>query len=196
MAWTYEQKFNGLTTGDLNGQDSWASSTSFDVTEADSYEGAKSVTATAANAVITRSVTAVSSGTLYFAMMRPDTNADSNFDLLTSSATALRIRIAFQVSNITLKDGTGNLDLVTGYTNSQWYVFEINFDASNQHTVRVHDGTSWSELTASRAAATNGDIDGVRFNQGNAGTAYWDTITPTNPVVATNGKNLLLLGVG
>ena len=41
--WTYEQKFDGLNDGDLNGQDSWSGATEFDVTTdaAALYEGTK-----------------------------------------------------------------------------------------------------------------------------------------------------------
>jgi hypothetical protein len=46
MAWTYEQKFDGLTTGDLNGQDSWSGSTNYDVSTTNPAEGTKCVTIT------------------------------------------------------------------------------------------------------------------------------------------------------
>jgi len=42
--WTYEQKFNGLNDGDLNGQDDWSAESDTDVVQTGTpYEGAKHV---------------------------------------------------------------------------------------------------------------------------------------------------------
>ncbi|KKU20693.1 MAG: hypothetical protein UX33_C0041G0011, partial [Candidatus Azambacteria bacterium GW2011_GWC1_46_13] len=42
-AWTYEQTFNTLNNGDLNGQDSWSGAVEYDIQSSISHEGTKAV---------------------------------------------------------------------------------------------------------------------------------------------------------
>src|SRR3989338_8281410 len=69
-AWSYEQTFNNLNNGDLNGQDSWSGSTAFDVvTTGTPYEGAKHLSfSTLADIDISRNITPTENGTLYFSV--------------------------------------------------------------------------------------------------------------------------------
>ena len=198
MAWSYEQLFNSLNTGDLNGQDSWSGDPNYDVGTTAPFEGTKGVQSTASNGTIRRAITAVSSGVMYFAMRRPDTISDAEFQLRTAGNTLVRLQIAFQGGNITVSDSASPHTLVTNYSTSVFYVFEVTFDASNQHSIRYRTtATAWSASTGNLAAENNGDIDAVGFSQGSLGTAYIDTITPTDPTPSSiSGSTASLMGVG
>lgn len=187
MAWTYEQNFNALNDGDLNGQDSWSGGTGYDVQTSVVYEGAKAVIGDSTNQNIDRAITAVSAGTVYFAMRH---NGTSNMSLrFLTGGSNIRFQVTFSSSNITVSNGAGTVTLVTGYGTSQFYLFEVTFNSSNQHVVRVHDGTSWSLPTATLTATNNGDVDTIRINQGATGIGYVDLITPTQPTTSTNTSN-------
>src|SRR3990167_10712671 len=71
MAWTYEQKFNDLNNGDLNGQDSWSAHLAFDVETSVKYEGAKALSFLLAseNEYANRNIDAISQGIVYVALM-------------------------------------------------------------------------------------------------------------------------------
>lgn len=145
------------------------------------FEGSKSVKETAANGSIDRAITGVSSGVFYFAMMRPDTTGDATFRLL--SGGSVWLGVTFETSNIILNDA-GSTTLVTGYTASQWYVFEVTIISTSQLSVRYHNGVSWSSSTGTRTSGVTGSVDTIRLNSGASGTCYWDLITPTDPFPA------------
>lgn len=183
MAWTFEEKFNTLTDGDLNGQNSWTGDVDFDVQTHISYEGAKGISVTAANGYCTRSITSVSDGVVYFAVMRGNTTGDVSFDFLTGGSTRVRFIVANSNTNVTISNGAG-VHTWTGIVSAgNWLLFEFTFDASNNHSVRYHNGVSWSASTGTLSAAVGGNIDGIRLGSGGtAGVSYFDYISPTNPI--------------
>jgi len=186
--WVYEQKFNTLNDGDLNGQDSWSGSVNFDVTTDDNYDsgGSKCVKIASApsNDKIGRSVTKCDSdgSELYIAMKSAVTTNISGVDLGTATKVAA-LRIQFS------SDGhiyfSGN-DWGT-YSANKWYVVKITFDfTNNRYDANVYEeGTGWgtplTNLTPDQPIGT-----GItRMFLGPAytivDTFYYDTITPTDP---------------
>lgn len=205
MAWTYEQKFNSLTDGDLNGQDSWSGGTAVDVQTAVTYEGAKAIKEINGNTNMFRDVTAVTSGTLYIAGRMEAGFADgANFDMLSASGATLQTRLSLDgAGNITASHGGGASIIVTGYSVDTWYLFEIVFTGSTfsirYNTTGLPSGWSASFGPYNYIAGA-ADLDRIRLNLGGSQTSYWDTITPTNPIVAatttTYPAGRLLMGVG
>src|SRR4030042_2486659 len=70
-SFNYEQKFNALSDGDLNGQDSFTADAEFDVQTSIKYEGAKGLlipTVDGATKTAIRSIDACVDGTVYCVM--------------------------------------------------------------------------------------------------------------------------------
>lgn len=193
-AWTYEQLFNTLSNGDLNGQDSWSGGTAVDVQSTVVYEGAKAIIEVNGNTNMTRSITAVTSGTMYIAgRMEAGFGDGANFDMRSNGNTNSQIRIAFRdTGNISAFSSSGENIIVTGFLTGTWYLFEITFNGSS-YTVRYNtSGTSagWSSSFGPYNYQTGAaDIDTIRFNLGGSQTSYWDTITPTNPIASAPAFN-------
>ena len=191
MAWTYEQKFNTLTDGDLDGQDNWVlAGGSITVQTTTKYEGAKAVQSAggAASDDYSRTITAISDGLVYVAMSVNGTVPSSHepYFMLYSGTTRV-VMIRFD-SNGYIRYYTGGafVDYST-YTTNQWYVLAIEFDDTNQpdkFRMKVHDGSSWGSWT-SWVATQNAysTINKIRIDhEGGSGiNAFWDTITPTDP---------------
>lgn len=184
MAFLYDQGFETLNTGDLNGQDSWSGDTDFDVTTSNPYEGLKCVTGTAANGTISRAFTASTSGVAYFAMRHSGTG-DASFVFRTTGNTVTRFLVTFDSTNVVVTSGAGTATLISNYTDNAYYLFECTYNASNQHNIRAHDGSSWGSATGLLNAANNGNVDGVALNQGASGTVFLDIISPNNPRTPT-----------
>lgn len=190
MAWTYEQLFNTLNDGDLNGQDSWTGGANYDVQTTTKYEGAKGIEGVNTNQNIARTITGVTSGTLYVAMRMSAHGAgsgDAAFDLLTSGTDiAVRTQFRGDSDNVVTTDGASTQTLIAGFNSAIFYLFEITLNGDDTYNIRYHDGTSWSSpLTNLDYGDGAGDIDTVRLNSGGDQTMYWDTITPTNPIQET-----------
>lgn len=190
MAWTFSDDFNSYSDGNLNGQGSWSGSTTYQIQGVTVYEGAKAVKSIGANANIDRSITSVSSGVMYFTMMKPDTTQDAAFRLV--SGASIWMQISFSAGNILLFDGTGNpTTLVTGYTTGTFYIFEVTIISTSQLSLRYRAvGSAWSASTGTRSSSVTGSVDKIQLNQGGSGTAYWDYISPLIPftIVPTQGS--------
>ena len=194
--WVYEQKFNTLTDGDLNGQDSWVAGTPFDVQTTTIYEGAKAVQITTTAVVEyegTRVVTGITNGDLYVAMRKDSTSIGQMYSILHEGAAGkMYIRMTTD-GNISIFDyNILGYQTILAYNANQWYVVNIQFDDVAQpekYRARAHDGTSWtawsSWYTVQDGAYTQ--IDKIRFNWDGTTTAsqsgFWDTITPTDPTL-------------
>jgi hypothetical protein len=184
-AWPYDQDFEALSTGDLNGQDSWSADLDMDVTNVASFDGSQSVVSVAASGNGTRDITNDTSGTLYFSVMRPDTTSDASFRILNDSDNAV-ISLAMFSGNIYTYDNSTLRTLVPSYTNGTWYTFEVEYDSNTDtHYWRyvVGTSTSWSMQVGpyDYQSGNTGDISKVNINQGGSGTFYVDTITATCP---------------
>jgi len=187
--WTYEQKFNGLNTADLNGQDSWSGSTNFDVVTTDTpAEGTKHVKCNTISSAIDRIITAVTYGTMYFDMKAGQTNKDAYFVLASSAAD--EIDILFNSSgNITAYDSDSSYVTVQAYSANTYYRIGIAFDYTaggweglDQYHFKVNvNGGAWSSEFKVEHGNTYSSIARVKFNNpgwNTGGTFYWDFISP------------------
>ena len=194
--WAYEQLFNTLNDGDLNGQDSWSGHAGFDVQTSVKYEGAKAVSMSTniSFSNVTRTITGISAGSVYFAMRRTSNSLGTrNTVQLAGSGTVLVYVGLYNTGKIRYYDGNivSWVDFMD-YSANQWYVFNIEFDDVNQpnkYRMRVHNGTSWSDWTSWTDVWNKTNytvVDGISFeHQAATGavTCYFDTITPTDPTV-------------
>jgi len=190
MAWSFEDKFNSDTKsiGDLNGQDGWSGITTFDVQNSVVYQGDQAIVETSGGGgSIDVSISAVSDGTVYFAMRRNSTTGDSTTAFMNGTTT--QFRISFELAKIRTDNGGSVVDLLNPYVANTWYLFEVIFDANNTHTIRIHDGSSWSSSFGPYTATNTSDINAVRLNSGGTNSQYWDIITGTNPL-ASGPSNL------
>jgi len=193
---TYEQDFNALNTGDLNGQDGWSGDALYDVvTDADSRyddagtgsgaKGVKIITPNTSGYGIDKSVTAVTAGTLYVAM-RNTAQAGEMGMYLRQSATYMYF-LGLGTANAIFNGAVGNV-LISGYTADQWYVFAVEIDgAGHRAKAKIHDGDDWS----SWSSWTNGgggslsSISTIAFRAADgASTYYFDSISPDDITIA------------
>jgi hypothetical protein len=207
MAWTYQQLFNTLNAGDLNGQDSWSGSTNFDLSTTAPYEGAQCVESVLnidSAAEIGRVVTAVMSGTVYVSVKinRTAGNIRRGGVLLYIGATLVgRLEIG-QTSSPTVEllkwNGSSNdwVTISSTFNNNTWYRFGFQWaNSSNQYRVNIDNGTFSSYYTFVSNTAIGSGITQIAFldngNNGNGtGTVFWDTISPDYTPAAAGPANL------
>lgn len=182
MAWSYEQLFNGLSDGDLNGQDSWSGNTGFDVQSVLFYEGTKALEADGTtNESITRTITDVSSGTFYFSIRRSSTagTADVGLRLLIGGNIAVDIRME-DTADFRFWNGSTKTVGPTWSVNT-WYRIGITFNVSDSTWSYNIDNGSFSTTYSFRVASGGNDVDTIQLYVGNGlstGAAYWDAISP------------------
>lgn len=189
--WTYEQKFNSLTDGDLNGQDGWVrASGGMTVQTTTKYEGAKGlqVTGGAVSDDYNRSIDAISDGLVYIAMRvsgTPSEDGGPYFMLYSGTTRVVMIRFA-PSGNIEYYTGGSFVSYLTFSANT-WYVLAVEFNQPVQgsaYRLKIHDGNSWGSWTSwvgtENAYAV---IDKIRLDhEGNSNIDAWiDTITPNTP---------------
>jgi hypothetical protein len=193
MAWTYEQKFNGLNNGGLKGQDSWDGNHPdvFSVGTGVKYEGAKGVyhNVSSSGYYVFRTVSSVSEGSVYFAMRQTSNSKNGlNCRFRQSSGNKLAFRFG-STGNIEYQVSGGGYSTYSSYNANQWYIFNVEWDYSGQQDkfrLRVHDGTSWGSWTSwTTAPATFTAIDEILFIAYDYDySVYFDTITPNDPTIA------------
>ena len=195
--WTYEQKFNTLSDGDLNGQDSWSGDTCYDVGSTQVYEGAKSVEAApcGTDKYIDRSGIDSTVGTVYVAIYidtMGDVSQDAHFYLYDDGENKLT-DVGFRNDGGILKVKYSYFEthqeyLETGVLDT-WYIFAIEYNTNTDGKFRIKwkkDGESWSSWTSWKepfSASFDETIDKIRFYSETGYTSYFDTITPTDPTL-------------
>ena len=200
MAWTYNQNFDDLTTGDLNGQDSWSGSTAWDVQTSVVQAGAKAISCvgSSSNENITRTITATTSGHFIFYMRATHsggTHTGSTHRFRNASAIG-RFEVRFtQNSNNLQLVGSSTITLVSGYSINTWYKIEIDYNTTTGVTrARVDDG-AWS---TDAGMASTGDITELFFQTNDApspaGTYYFDTISDNTPDINFDAFSSQTLG--
>lgn len=212
MAWTYEQNFDSLSTGDLNGQDSWSGSTTFDVT-ADATapsqpNDVQSVVNSDTEITIERSVTNVTSGTVYISIKINATSGERRGNIYLYRGATLIARIFFDYSGsgsfIRALNWNGSTNVFTDVqnpiSNNTWYRVGIDWDEGvqgNKYRVNVDNGTFSSWLTYVSNAATGGidklTLSDLGNNGSGAGTIYFDSISPNYPIPNNNGNFFLVM---
>lgn len=210
VSWTYEQDFESLSTGDLNGQDSWTGSTDYDVTTTTACGGSKSVSvAIGGSQSIVRTLPAeVQDGNFYIRVKRTGTDNGDAFVLLKEDSTNRVFIKLGENGDIEGYNGTAYIDLLTSYSADTCYTLNVEFNDStqpDQWRARVHNGSSWGAFSSWIGVnGTYGSIHSIAFDTDTGTetqTVYFDTITLSDPTGGGGGggsttKTLTLLGVG
>ena len=186
--WTYEQNFNGLSSGNLSGQDEWSGPRVFYVQDSVTYEGAKAVEIIGGPGTdewARRDITGISDGLVYIAMRRNNTDDGNTVVALRDSGTDVMLVKFDATGYYRIRSDTAWVNVAT-YNADQWYVVAIEFDdlaQNDKYRTRIHDGSSWSSWSNwENTLNSYSDIDQILFmvdSVTNGVTAYWDRISAT-----------------
>lgn len=191
MAWVAEEDFESYSVGDLTGGNggsgwsgAWSGDTDFDVLTTDPYEGSKHMGATNPDGNMTRHLTtAVSSGVHYIAMKYPSGSSDAKMGYWVTFSTNYAFLLQFLGSDGTVKVyGSGTTTIISTFSNSLWYLFEITFNGDDTLDIRYHDGTSWSSSSTGLGYNSSGSIATLNANVGATVTIYFDYLSATDPL--------------
>jgi hypothetical protein len=209
MAWSYEQLFNTLSTADLTGQDSWSGDTAFDVvTTGTPYEGAKHVSVVHdadSTIAISRSVTGVSAGVIYFSVKinRTAGTVRGSFQIYSGATLVGRI-FAFYTGasnriQMLTNDAATWIDLNASISNNTYYRVGVEYDHANQpnkYRANINNGafTSWYGMSGT-PSWTN--IDKIQLthdgnNASGSGTIFFDAISPNYALGGPGGDNFMM----
>ncbi len=205
MAWIATDNFDSYPDGDLSGQNggtdwtaAWSGGAGFDVQGTVVYQGAKavSVVRTGAAQEITRDFTAITAGSVYIAV-RVTSTALESYLMINEGATS-RGYIKHTGGVISIYDNGGGVyqNVATGLSADTWYIVNIEFDDGaqpNNYRARVYNGSwgsfsSWYQVNG--GSYTNISRIRLQLDTPGTGTAYYDLITPTDPVAAAGPSNL------
>lgn len=186
MAWTYEQNFDSLNDGTINGQDSWTSSDS-DVGSAYAFAGAKGVELTAG--YMERTITAVTSGSMYFAF-KYETPSTGSFSMKIDDGTNYGVMWNLDDDGSAdyraqMYTSAGYRVIVDGLDKTKFYIWNIEFDNStDEYRVRYKEsGGSWSSWVGwYDYNSARGNSTRFRYQSDTGGIAYIDEISASEPV--------------
>jgi hypothetical protein len=200
MATVYEQNFNSLSDGDINGQDSWVDASGiWDVSTTNPYEGAKAVKSTTTTAWVdgksSRVFSDTPSGIAGIAMRRQSSSSGVfHLRLLDGSNRVATIQIGDYSTGAPTKYTSGTT--VTSWFNASYdtyYYFEIEWDATEQKVRYRYNGGEWTSWVNSYASFTA--VDRIWFYRenryGGGGTWYFDDILITSTVAPSSIKTIL-----
>jgi hypothetical protein len=178
--------FNSLTDGNLNGQDSWSGSTTYQVQSTTVYEGAKAVSnASGTNDVeIAKSIGPYTNGIVGFAFRIQFTGIyAASVDLRYSGTIICGIDFYYQSGpgaiNFQVK-GVGATVLQSSLSIGTWYYGEIELDQTNSRVRGRLNGGSWTSWVTKSFTSIN-EVRLGKASNGNTSNAYYDYITYTPP---------------
>jgi len=190
---TYTQNFDGLSTGNLSGQDSWTynagAQPQVQTTVVESSPNGISG-ALNSNVNTSRDITAVTTdGALYYFSLRVDNVATVDNMGLAFNAGATGIAVVYMnapnAGDIGLRDPLGGAytTLQTGASANTWYRIGVEFDFTND---RVRANINNGAMSAWRTMTAFSQVDRLII-EGNNGdgattTGYWDNFSPTYAV--------------
>ncbi|HUV72651.1 MAG TPA: hypothetical protein VMW25_06620 [Clostridia bacterium] len=189
-AWSYEQNFNTLTTGNLEGQDSWYGDPNFKVIEGiagvETYEGSKALSHSVDDSGwIARPIATSSEGIIYYAFKK------SSFQFYgwqtKTSFQDSENKIVFEIKLVETRIQLGDYTVLwSDLVANQWYVLGIEYDTiNNRQRVKRYTGLTggvWTDWTDWISGATAGAIVKVQLYRTAGGwTATWDTFTSNDP---------------
>lgn len=197
MAWTYEQKFNSLTDGNLDGQDSWSAAVgaaNCTVQTTEKYEGAKAIYLNGSTEV-RRNITAVTSGVFYFAMRCKTTHTSADgvnigARHVAGATYAFVVKFAWIGGALAIQYySNGSYTTLTSASVDTWYVIGIDYDGTNnRYKIRLNSG-SWSAYLTTGSSG-NTQIDRISVAEDATWQGYFDTITPTDPLSTAYTQDL------
>lgn len=205
-AWIAEDNFdsysNGNTVPTLNGGSGWTVAwindyqcTNSTIQTSVVYQGANAViSASGTDAVCTRYVTDITSGTVivYFAVRRTVNNSGQAVIYFAKNdppTNTSLLRINFNPSGNIVLDGATDATIFTGYSTNTWYVIRVTLNATARTATAAYStgayGTAgtFSAESASVAYLSGNDIGQFKIAQeaGTSAVTYWDYISPTSP---------------
>lgn len=190
MAWTYTQDFEGLTTGDINGQDSWTQSSGLiEVSTAAAQTGTKSLkmNRSGGSSFYERTITSTTSGDLFFAMYHDTSGNKAEFTLRNSSGGAVG-SFSFDNGSIKMRDETPTpaFNTVGSYTTNTWHLVHIEYDtAAGEYRSRWTTGATWGAFTAMQQLKNTSAITSIGIGSNSDSLpAYMDEISDTDPLAA------------
>lgn len=199
--WTYNQDFETLTAGDLNGQDSWSGNAAFDVsTDAEAlYSGSKGIKVNGNNTgvAISRTITGVASGTFYISMkLQTTNNLYQVFRLYNGASYGIAVGL-WTDGTISYWNGSDWTQIGSlTYEGGTWYRIGVQFEcgsggweglSADTFKINVNNGAWSSALNFSTALAQVDKIELETYNSDASHYGYWDTISPNYSGVANNG---------
>lgn len=182
MAWVYEQKFDTLNNGNLNGQDSWSGSTDFQVTTSNPYKGAKAViiNGNAGGATIIRNVTATSTGVIYFAIRSGVTNKNVTIQVRSGAGDSVATIFLDNGGDIRVNQ---NIIILGSYSVNTWYPIALEYDVPNNRARgKVYTGGAWGAFSNWVATDTpNVDVEQIWLSVSVSTTnGMFDEISPND----------------
>lgn len=196
--WTYTQNFDGMTTGDLNGQDSWTANVAWDVQNTVVQAGANALVsvASASNHNANRTISNSTSGNVVL-YMRSNSNSGSQngstFRPRDSTLTGrFDVRFTQNSTNLQLV-GTTAVTLLA-FSPDIWYKVETQYDTvANTAKARVDDGAWSSSITLTGS----GDITDLFLQTNDSGsplgTYYFDSFSDATPASAGVNKGYIII---
>lgn len=175
------EDFNGLSTADLNGQNSWTAHANWDVAANVVYEGAKSVQCAAGGSTIqaNHSLTIPSTWNC-FMQARCRTTSVTTVSVLqiylfegASQVSALSFN-ASQHAALVAPPAWTNIGFAA--SSNTWYKWKIAFDAKTTHKTWINE-TLYTPANVSNMTTITTTIDKIQLeNYTNGGTQYVDQI--------------------
>ena len=208
MAWTYEQDFEGLTTGDLNGQDSWTDTktTKTQVIDTLSDTGSQCISQDVSSGDVEAYRTISESGdgiTVYISVRVNSIATDRTLDIYFKTSSG-----ATMVASLSLKGDGSNRDIIINtYWGSTltlkdnisvdtWYRVGLEFDfTNNQIRGNIDDGT-WSSWTSFVNNAS--DLDQIKIFSSGARSGeinYIDDISADYSSSTTHTQDVVVTAV-
>lgn len=196
-AYSYTQTFDSLTTGNLNGQDSWSGATTYQVETTTKFKGAKACSVASGNNDMQRTITAVDSGDMYWAMEYSGTNSGYGGMYFYNGATlAGLVRFDSGPSVIEVLGSGAYTTILSNPVSDTWYIINVNFISATQFKVRIKAaGGAWGSFTSAltwQSSVSTITVLGLEGNVSGA-TYYWDEIGTTDPdAAAVTAVNTIL----
>lgn len=199
--WTYEQDFEALTTGALNGQDSWSGDTSWVVGTTSPYTGSQCLESQVEGDApagidnykpIARTITTLSEDfdNFYFAVKYDTTGGAVRSALTVEDGTTAAMYFATTSSgaSVQLYDYAGAWVTITSLANQTWAVIQaqINF-TTGTYRARGNVGgtwggwTAWGDLGGTPTSLNNLNLGRDKGAAGTGGYIYYDVISASSP---------------
>ena len=193
-AYNYNQNWNALNDGPVNGQDGWVDgSNTVDVlTTGLSYEGTKCVWNDSTGSVGVAKDYAYDSGVCYFAMMSTNNGVNSvyvNGRLNNNPLWGVYFRDSGYIHYF---DGNTLTQSSFPYVADQWYAFAVELDGSGaQYRWKVNSGSGWSDWQGWYTTFDSGTTtDKLQVGFSSTTASYFDTWSTTDITVFDHTKSL------
>jgi len=178
--WTYTQNFDALSPGDLNGQDSWTTTSGLQSVTTDSYDSAsQSVKAyNLTDAHYARTVTASTDGEVCVALNVENSTSLINVNIDDGAGTNGIIWYLYSDGKIHYYNSTTFTDSGVTHDLNSWHTYCFRFNSGTDLWAYNIDGGSYSSNFSTYSALTQ--MSRIKFilQPSSLKTVYYDTIEP------------------